>query len=64
MKWIEVKMRELGVLGSPNFKIMQLVDHGAMITVQTEKYGMLTASPRLALGQVSSVHGEKHHHVR
>ena len=45
MKWIEVKMRELGVLGSPNFKIMQLVDHGAMITVQTEKYGMFDCKP-------------------
>ena len=51
MKWIEVKMRELGVLGSPNFKIMQLVDHGAMITVQTEKYGdVRLQAPRMALG--------------
>lgn len=39
MKWIEVKMKELGVLSNPNYKILQLVDHGAMITVHTEKYG-------------------------
>jgi len=39
MKWVEVKMRELGVLSHPEYKIMQLLDHGAMITVHTEKYG-------------------------
>jgi hypothetical protein len=39
MKWVEVKMKELGVLTNPNYKILQFLDHGAMITVHTEKYG-------------------------
>ncbi|GBG84070.1 hypothetical protein CBR_g37945 [Chara braunii] len=33
MKWVEVKMRELGVLSNPDYKITALLDHGAMITV-------------------------------
>ena len=36
---VQVKMRELGVLTNENYKILMLLDHGAMITVQTEKYG-------------------------
>jgi len=45
MKWVEVKMRELGVLSHPEYKIMQLLDHGAMITVHTEKYGLFDCKP-------------------
>ncbi len=45
MKWIEVKMKELGVLNNPNYKLLQLVDHGAMITVHTEKYGVFDCKP-------------------
>lgn len=39
MKWVEVKMQQLGVLGNPAYKITFMLDHKAMITVQTEKYG-------------------------
>ena len=39
MKWVEVKMAELGVLTHPNYKITTLIDHGSMITVHSEKYG-------------------------
>lgn len=39
MKWVEVKMQQLGVLGNPDYKITFMLDHKAMITVQTEKYG-------------------------
>ena len=45
MKWVEVKMKELGVLTNQNYKILQLVDHGAMITVHTEKYGLFDCKP-------------------
>eukprot|EP00227_Mantoniella_beaufortii_P014890 CAMPEP_0197588298 /NCGR_PEP_ID=MMETSP1326-20131121/9630_1 /TAXON_ID=1155430 /ORGANISM="Genus nov. species nov., Strain RCC2288" /LENGTH=317 /DNA_ID=CAMNT_0043153109 /DNA_START=36 /DNA_END=989 /DNA_ORIENTATION=+ len=45
MKWVEVKMKELGVLSNPNYKILMLVDHGAMITVSTEKYGVFDCKP-------------------
>lgn len=36
MKWVEMKMDQLGVLGNPNYKITALMDHLAMITVQSE----------------------------
>lgn len=44
MKWIEVKMRELGVTNNPNYKIAFFVDHMAMISVHTEKYGNVNVS--------------------
>jgi ubiquitin-like domain-containing CTD phosphatase 1 len=43
--WIEVKMTQLGVLSSPNYKISTLVDYGAMITVDSPKYGVFNAKP-------------------
>jgi ubiquitin-like domain-containing CTD phosphatase 1 len=39
MKWVEVKMGELGCLSNPNYKITCMLDHGSMITVNTDKYG-------------------------
>ncbi|BAB92447.1 CTD-like phosphatase domain-containing protein-like [Oryza sativa Japonica Group] len=36
MKWVGMKMDQLGVLGNPNYKITALMDHLAMITVQSE----------------------------
>ncbi|CAL4972885.1 unnamed protein product [Urochloa decumbens] len=36
MKWVELKMEQLGVLGNPDYKITALMDHLAMITVQSE----------------------------
>jgi hypothetical protein len=38
MNW-QVKMRELGVSTHPDYKLTCMLDHKAMITVQTEKYG-------------------------
>ena len=34
MKWVEVKMKELGVLGNADYKIAFMLDHAAMVTVQ------------------------------
>lgn len=45
MKWIDVKMKELGVTDNPNYKICFHMDHGAMITVHTEKYGISDTKP-------------------
>jgi ubiquitin-like domain-containing CTD phosphatase 1 len=46
MKWIEVKMRELGVLGHEQYRIAALVDHGAMITVgPLPDYGVFDCKP-------------------
>jgi hypothetical protein len=36
MKWVELKMGQLGVLSNPQYKITALMDHLAMITVQSE----------------------------
>lgn len=45
MKWVEVKMKELGVLGNPNYKIVALMDHLAMITVSSDHYGVFDCKP-------------------
>ena len=39
MKWVEVKMQQLGVTNNPSYKITFMLDHKAMITVRTEKHG-------------------------
>lgn len=44
MKWIEVKMRELGVANNPNYKILCYLDSAAMIEIYTQDYGMLRVS--------------------
>jgi ubiquitin-like domain-containing CTD phosphatase 1 len=41
MKWIEEKMKLLGVITNPNYKILAYMDHLAMITVVTDKYGIV-----------------------
>lgn len=45
MKWIEVKMRELGVANHPNYKIVCYLDSMAMITVNAPSYGILNVKP-------------------
>lgn len=39
MKWIEVKMRELGVSTHPAYKLTAFMDHKCMVTIQTAKHG-------------------------
>ena len=41
MKWIEVKMKELGVTTNPNYKLCFMLDSLAMISVHTPKYGVI-----------------------
>ncbi|XP_038065125.1 ubiquitin-like domain-containing CTD phosphatase 1 isoform X1 [Patiria miniata] len=45
MKWIEVKMKELGVSSHQDYKIAFMVDSGACISVQTPKYGVVDTKP-------------------
>ncbi|CAI0439364.1 unnamed protein product [Linum tenue] len=45
MKWVELKMGELGVLSNPNYKITALLDHLAMITVQSDARGIFDCKP-------------------
>jgi ubiquitin-like domain-containing CTD phosphatase 1 len=41
MKWIEEKMKLLGVSSHQNYKIMCNMDSLAMISVHTPKYGVV-----------------------
>jgi hypothetical protein len=41
MKWIEVKMKELGVTSHTEYKICFMIDSGAMISVHSPKYGVI-----------------------
>ncbi|OVA01548.1 Ubiquitin domain [Macleaya cordata] len=45
MKWVELKMGQLGVLSNPNYKITALLDHIAMITVQSDSRGIFDCKP-------------------
>ncbi|KDP42407.1 hypothetical protein JCGZ_00204 [Jatropha curcas] len=45
MKWIELKMGQLGVLNNPNYKITALLDHLGMITVQSDSRGIFDCKP-------------------
>ncbi|KAL1828324.1 hypothetical protein DCAR_0207528 [Daucus carota subsp. sativus] len=45
MKWVELKMEQLGVLNNPNYKITALLDHLAMINVQSESRGVFECKP-------------------
>lgn len=44
MKWIEEKMKLLGVSSHPDYKIMFYLDSLAMISVHTPKYGVIDVS--------------------
>jgi len=45
MRWVEIKMKELGVLANPAYKIVCLMDILAMVTVKTDKYGVFNCKP-------------------
>lgn len=45
MKWIVAKMQELGVSNHPDYKLFFMIDSGAMITLDTEKYGVIETKP-------------------
>ncbi|EDV20099.1 uncharacterized protein TRIADDRAFT_51063 [Trichoplax adhaerens] len=45
MKWVQLKMKELGVLENSNYKIAFLLDNLAMISIQTEKRGVIDVKP-------------------
>lgn len=45
MRWVELKMEQLGVLNNPNYKITALLDHLAMITVQSDSRGIFDCKP-------------------
>lgn len=58
MKWVEVKMKELGVTSHPNYKICFMLDSLAMISVHTPKYGVIEVITKLRLLVKSEVLGQ------
>ncbi len=40
MKWIEVKMRELGVSTHPAYRLAAFMDHKCMVTIHTARHGV------------------------
>ncbi|KAL9246137.1 hypothetical protein vseg_019710 [Gypsophila vaccaria] len=60
MKWVELKMGQLGVLSNPNYKITALLDHLAMITVQSDARGVFDCKPLgLIWGQFPEYYSSK-----
>uniref|UniRef100_A0A8I7BAK6 protein-serine/threonine phosphatase n=2 Tax=Hordeum vulgare subsp. vulgare TaxID=112509 RepID=A0A8I7BAK6_HORVV len=45
MKWVQLKMEQLGVLSNPNYKITALLDHMAMITVHAPDKKVFDCKP-------------------
>ncbi|GAB2257796.1 hypothetical protein Droror1_Dr00013956 [Drosera rotundifolia] len=45
MRWVELKMEQLGVLSNPQYKITALLDHLGMITVQSDSHGTFDCKP-------------------
>lgn len=45
MKWVEVKMRELGVSTHPSYKLTFMLDCASMVTVRHRRYGLFDCKP-------------------
>lgn len=45
IKWVELKMRELGCLSNEQYKIVCLLDARAMLTVHSPHYGVYNCKP-------------------
>lgn len=60
MKWVALKMEQLGVLNNPNYKITALLDHMAMLTVQSDSHGTFDCKPLgLIWGQFPEFYSSK-----
>nr|CAG4648097.1 EOG090X0A5K [Moina brachiata]SVE93151.1 EOG090X0A5K [Moina brachiata] len=60
MKWIEEKMKLLGVTTNSNYKILGYLDYLAMISVHVPKYGLLDVKPLAVIwGKFSGVYTSK-----
>eukprot|EP00397_Hematodinium_sp_SG-2012_P021650 GEMP01022378.1.p1 GENE.GEMP01022378.1~~GEMP01022378.1.p1 ORF type:complete len:316 (+),score=64.16 GEMP01022378.1:52-999(+) len=44
-KWIDIKMRELGVFDHPDYKVSLILDIRAMISIYREPYGVVNCKP-------------------
>lgn len=50
MKWIDEKMKLLGVANHADYKILFYLDSYAMISVHTPKYGVINVGPNKSQG--------------
>jgi ubiquitin-like domain-containing CTD phosphatase 1 len=51
MKWIEAKMKELGVSTNANYKITFMLDSAVMVTVHTPRRGLIDMKPLGVVGK-------------
>ncbi|PSC72065.1 Ubiquitin-like domain-containing CTD phosphatase [Micractinium conductrix] len=63
MKWVEVKMRELGVSVHPDYKVTAFIDHSCMLTVKHEKYGLFDCKPLQVLWARFPEHYNEHNTI-
>eukprot|EP00892_Ulva_mutabilis_P009467 jgi/Ulvmu1/6893/UM031_0099.1 len=56
MKWMNVKMKALGVLTHTDFKIAFMLDYKSMLTLHTERYGVFDCKPLQLLWSKFSEH--------
>nr|SVE73705.1 EOG090X0A5K [Daphnia atkinsoni] len=60
MKWIEEKMKLLGVSTNTNYKILGYLDYLAMISVHMDKYGLLDVKPLAVIwGKFAGIYSSK-----
>nr|SVE77752.1 EOG090X0A5K [Daphnia lumholtzi] len=60
MKWIEEKMKLLGVSTNQNYKILGYLDYLAMISVHMDKYGLLDVKPLAVIwGKFAGIYSSK-----
>nr|SVE74329.1 EOG090X0A5K [Daphnia barbata] len=60
MKWIEEKMKLLGVSTNQNYKIVGYLDYLAMISVHMDKYGLLDVKPLAVIwGKYAGIYTSK-----
>ena len=55
MKWIEIKMRELGVSTHDGYKVTAFLDNTAMVTVHTAERGLPPRQMRTVLEHPTSL---------
>ncbi len=60
---VEVKMKELGVTTHTDYKVSFMLDHRAMITVQTERYGVFDCKPLAFIWQKFPEHYNEHNTI-
>lgn len=63
MRWVEVKMRELGCMDHPGFKLTCMLDHQAMVTVQHGKYGVFDLKPLQVIWAKFPEHYNEHNTI-